>query len=324
MRALLLSALGSAALVSFAAGADQVLPLDAASSAVAFTKDGRSLLVVTADRKVQVWDFASGRFGRSFEPQKDELRPVVLKLAGHFATTSTTGAVKVRDAESGRVTTNFTLPAAGSRGAALVSSADGSLLAVSGSDPASSSANLVRVFDRTGGPRFQSSSGLGGLRSMAFSPDGHTLVGAGLDTDIRVWDVQTGKLKRLIEEMPLAMFDVVFSPDGKHLATAGADRIIYLWDTKSWKVARTIKGQPETVQRIRFSPDGTKLVSGGMNELNFASPVKVILWDVASGHPLQTWDADRMVQGLDFSPDGRRVAVADGSKHVKLWAVPNK
>jgi WD40 repeat protein len=323
MRALLLSALGAAAIVSFVSGADRVIPLDAASTAVAFTKDGRSLLVFTADRKVQVWDFAGSSFSRSFEPDNDVRRSGPLAAAGLFATASTTAGVKIRDATSGRVTASFTVPFAGSRVGSLASSADGALLAISGGDPAASSATLIRVVDQAGQTRFQSAAGLGTVNAIAFSPDGGVLVAAGYDTDIRVWDVRTGQLKHLVEEMPLAMFDMVFSPDGKHLATAGADQIIYLWDTKSWKIARKIEGQPETVQRIRFSPDGTKLVSGGMSALSFAAPVKVILWDVASGRKLETWDAEHMVQGLAFSPDGRQVAVADGSNHVKLWAVPN-
>jgi WD40 repeat protein len=323
MRVLFLSALGAAASVSFVSGADRVIPLDAASMAVAFTKEGHSLLVFTADRKVRVWDFASRRFSRSFEPEKDDRRSGPLAAAGYFATGSTSGAVKVRDAASGRVTASFTVPFAGSRIGSLASSADGTLLAVSGGDPAASSATLIRVVDQAGQLRFQSPAGLGTVNAMVFSPDGGLLVAAGYDTDIRVWDARTGKLKHLVEEMPLAMFDMVFSPDGKYLATAGADQIIYLWDTKSWKVARKIEGQPETVWRIRFSPDGTKLVSGGMGPLSFAAPVKVILWDVASGRPLKTWDAEHMVQGLAFSNDGRQVAVADGSNNVKLWAVEN-
>jgi WD40 repeat protein len=197
------------------------------------------------------------------------------------------------------------------------------LLAVSGGDPAAASATLLRVVDRAGQPRFESPAGLGAVAALVFSPDGGTLVATGFDTEIRVWEVRTGKLKHRMEEMPLAMFDAVFSPDGNRLATAGADQAIYLWDTKSWKVARKIEGQPETVWRIRFSPDGTKLVSGGMSALSFAAPVKVILWDVASGRQLQAWNAEHRVVGLAFSPDGRQVAVADGSNAVKLWAVPN-
>jgi WD40 repeat protein len=138
-----------------------------------------------------------------------------------------------------------------------------------------------------------------------------------------VWDARTGELQRIISEMKLAMFTMAYSPDGKYLATAGADRTIYLWDTQSWKTVRQITGQPETIRAIRFSPDGTLLVTGGMNELNFASPVKVVLWDFASGRQLHSWTAEHMVQGLAFSPDGKRVAVADGTKSVKLLAVRN-
>lgn len=322
MRALLLSALASAAFVSFVSGADQVLPLDAPSSAVTFSADSRTLIVVTADKKVRQWDIANGRFGRSLESDSDR-RPVVLAAAGHIGTTSSTGFVKIREATSGRVTADFSLPLARSRGGNLVSSNDGALLAISGDDPASSSANLIQVVDRMGRLQFQSSAGLGSIGAMAFSPDGGTLVAASFDTDIRVWDVRSGKLMHLIGQISVATFDAVFSPDGKYLATAGADRIIYLWDTNSWKVARRIEGQPETIRELRFSPDGTKLVSGGMNEMRSASPVKVILWDVASGSRIQTWDAEHSVRGLAFSPDGRQVAGADGSKSVKLWTVPN-
>ena len=321
MRVLLLAALGSAAFVSLLAGADKTIPLDAAAVGVAFTPEGKSLIVTTADRKTRVWDFASARFSRSFEPEKDDRTSVVLAAAGHFATPSATGIVKVRDAASGRTTANVAVAFAGSRIGTLASSADGALLAISGGDPASSSATLLRVVDRAGQPRFESPAGVGTVGAMAFSPDGGILAAAGYDTEIRVWDVRTGKLKHRMEEMPLAMFDMAFSPDGKLLATAGADQIIYLWDTNSWKIARKLAGQPETVLRIRFSPDGTQLVSGGMSALDFASPVKVILWDVASTRQLQTWTAEHRVQGLAFSPDGRQVAVADGSNAVKLWAV---
>ena len=51
---------------------------------------------------------------------------------------------------------------------------------------------------------------------------------------------------------------------------------------------------------------------------------KPVLWDFASGRQLHTWTAEHMVQGLSFSPGGKQVAVADGTKSLKLLAVPNK
>jgi WD40 repeat protein len=130
---------------------------------------------------------------------------------------------------------------------------------------------------------------------MAFSPDGETLVAAAFDTDIRIWDVSTGALKRVIEEMKLAAFDLAYSPDGKYLATVGADRTIYLWDAKSWKLARKIPGHPKAIEPIRFSPDGRMLVTGGKNERNSNAPVKVILWNIASGRQIHTWTAEHLV-----------------------------
>lgn len=319
----LCAALVFAAIGQFASG-DQVLPMDSASSGLVFSKDGNSLAVVGEDKKVRIWDLAGGKIARTFEPQAGEVLSVLLASNGQFAMASTNGEARIRHIESGLVTATFSLPVAGVSGGWIVSTVDGSMLAGSGGDPASSSGNLVRVMDRSGKILFQSSAGIGDLYSMVFSPSGDTLVAAGLDTDIRLWDARTGELKRVIEDMKLAMFDLTYSPDGKYLATAGADRTIYLWDTESWKVARKITGQPETINAIRFSPDGTMLVTGGMNELNFASPVKVILWDFVSGRKLHTWTADHMVQGVSFSPDGKWVAVADGSKDVKMWAVPSR
>jgi WD40 repeat protein len=88
-------------------------------------------------------------------------------------------------------------------------------------------------------------------------------------------------------------------------------------------MSRRIMGQPETIGVLRFSPDGTMLVTGGLNERNFKAPTQVILWEVASGRKVRSWTAEHAVMSLSFSPDGRQVAVADGTKSVRLFAVPS-
>lgn len=323
LRLLQFAALGFAVMTA-AASEDRVITTESPSSGVAFSKEGNSLAVFGEDNKIGVWDLASGKLVRNLELPKDETPPFLLASGRHVATITTNGVIKTRELASGLEVAAFEVPPPSVFGEGMALVTDGVLFAASGKDPGSPSSALIRVVDRAGKVRFQAPAGVGGHNAMAFSPNEDTVVAAGLDTDIRVWNARTGELQRVISELKLAMFDLAYSPDGKYLATAGADRTIYLWDTKSWNMARKIMGQPETIRAIRFSPDGTMLVTGGMNELNFASPVKVVLWDFASGRQLHTWTAEHMVQGLSFSPDGKQLAVADGTKSVNLLAVPNQ
>ena len=69
------------------------------------------------------------------------------------------------------------------------------------------------------------------MSSLAFSPDGKTLVSGSYDGAARLWDVTT---QQQIGD-PLNGHDgvirsVAFSPDGKTLVSGGADGTARLWD----------------------------------------------------------------------------------------------
>jgi WD40 repeat protein len=69
---------------------------------------------------------------------------------------------------------------------------------------------------------------------LAFSPDGHTLLGIGRDGNAQVWDPRNGTLRetiRVCEAGRYAIRDVVFAPDSLHFAAAlgnGTARIFRL------------------------------------------------------------------------------------------------
>lgn len=319
MLPIVLSAALALAAFGQSASGDRVLKSESEANTLSFSKDGKSLAVYSRDNKIRVWNLQSGKVTRTIDRQQGEGAPVFLAAPGEFASTAD-GKAKIRDFESGSEVAGVDIP--GPRVSRIASTGNGAALASASKDPNSTSANLVRVMDRSGKQRFQVPAGIGGLSTMTFSPDGETLVAAAYDTDVRVWSARNGELKRLIDEMSVSMFDLAYSPDGKYLAAAGVDRTIYLWDAKTWKVVRKITGQPETISAIDFSPDGKTIVTGGMNEMAFTAPVKVILWDVATGKQLHSWTAEHRVNTAAFSPDGKWVAVADGSKNVKVWAVP--
>ena len=298
----------------------KVFKAESEVTSLAFSKDGKSLATFGRDGDIRLIDIQSGLVTKTHKRGEGEGNPEFLAARGQFAAIGKDGTAKIRDLESGA--TIYSLAIEGPRVSRIASTEDGKTIAGGSRDSESASGNLVRVWDVADGkPHFKVPAGIGGLSAMTFSPDGQTLVASAYDTDMRVWNARNGELMKVVEDMTVSMFDLAYSPDGKHLAAAGVDRTIYLWDAKAWRLVRKFTGQPEMISAMEFSPDGKLLVTGGMNEMAFTAPVKVIVWDVATGQAVRTVEAEHRVNAATFSPDGKWFAAADGSKNVKLWAV---
>ncbi|HYO80061.1 MAG TPA: hypothetical protein VES20_01565, partial [Bryobacteraceae bacterium] len=133
------------------------------------------------------------------------------------------------------------------------------------------------------------------------------------------WNARNGELHKLIDNIPVLTFAAVFSPDGGLLATAGVDRNIYLWNARSWKLERTITGQPELISALDFSADGKRIATGGFNDIAESHPVKVMVWDAATGRRVHELQAPRAVSTVAFSPDGTQLAAASRGKLIHIW-----
>ena len=146
--------------------------------------------------------------------------------------------------------------------------------------------------------------------SIEFSPDGKILASEDSDNNIRLWDVHTGQLLKILKIDSGSSF--VFSPDGKTIATAGYQEI-FLWDVQTGKLRETLIGHTDFVYSVAFSPDGQILASSGFQE--------ILLWDPHTGKRLNTLAGHRgSVESIAFSPDGR--TLAGGSyQEILLWDV---
>ena len=291
---------------------DRKIASDANVSTLVFSADGALLRGLCQDGKLRSWDVGAGTIRQTIAFDEGDTAPV-LSPAG-LTTMGKDGSLKSWDLASGKVAKR--LPSAGRHSRRVAGSADGSVFLSTGGTEIK-----VRALEANGKERFVVPSGLGGLGAMAISPDGSSIVAASYDADMRAWNSRNGELLRLIDELPVAMFDLKFSPDGKWLAAAGADRIVYIYDAKSWKISRQLTGQPEMISALAFSADGSKLASGGFSELTQKRPVKVLIWDVKSGRTMRTFDASQRVASVVFSPDGQLAAVSTGTKVIDLWQV---
>ncbi len=156
------------------------------------------------------------------------------------------------------------------------------------------------------------------ITGLSLQGDGARLASGGWDGVVRVRDSQTGQVLLTFGEHHQPVSTVVFSPDGRLLASAAgrleaegtADVEVLLWRADTGRVVRRLRGHSGRIAALAFHPDGDRLASAGRDRT-------VRLWDVSSGQELlRLRGHDDPVIALAFSPDGR---LAGGGADGTVW-----
>jgi RNA polymerase sigma factor (sigma-70 family) len=163
----------------------------------------------------------------------------------------------------------------------------------------------------------------GRVNAVTFTADSGTVVAAGEDQTIRLWDRATGKEVRSLSGHQGAVTGLALSPDGKTLASASRDQTILLWDMPGGKEVGRCLGHKGEVWSIVFAPDGKTMFSGGEDRT-------VRLWDVRAEKEIRQFQgAKGGISSLALSPDGKIVAAASSETGkgagldlaIHLWEV---
>jgi WD40 repeat protein len=153
----------------------------------------------------------------------------------------------------------------------------------------------------------------GGVTSLAFSPDGKTLVTGGENAGVRIWDTTTHQELAQLTGHTAGVFAIEFSPNGKIIATGASDQNVKLWDAATHQELATLKGHRAGVYAIAFAPDGKTIATGGDDKT-------VRLWDTATHQELAMLEGhEGGIYAIAFSPDGRTLAFGGDGNTVELW-----
>lgn len=160
----------------------------------------------------------------------------------------------------------------------------------------------------------------GGVRSVAYSPDGDYLATGDANGHSYIWSVPT---QRLVHDIPdqsnqsasLGINAVAFSGNGQYFSTGDANGKIYLWSRTFALIATLPDPQSAGIQAIAFSPDSGYLAAGDLNG-------NIYIWSMADRKLARTLsDPDSHgVYAVAYSESGSYLAAGDGNGHVYLFA----
>jgi WD40 repeat protein len=106
----------------------------------------------------------------------------------------------------------------------------------------------------------------GGLRCVAFSPDGHLVAAAGMARVVKVWDARSWKPFLDKPDLAGCIHSVAFHPkENRILAWGSIDGTVKVWDTASKEMIRILHGHTRGVENLAFSPDGNWIASASID-----------------------------------------------------------
>ncbi|WAO94531.1 NACHT domain-containing protein [Fusarium falciforme] len=166
-----------------------------------------------------------------------------------------------------------------------------------------SKGGVVQIWDTMTGKQLDSIEADGEYQ-MRFSLDGECSLSTNHTSSIVFWGSLTGGSQHRSEQRIL---DIALSPDGKVAACTLRDGRVLVLDRREGQVRQRFYGQDGGWMRRT----NTAL---SRDRLAIAGNMKMQLWDLNSeGEPLD-FQVDPSISGVCFSPDGRLIAYAHGSR----------
>jgi WD40 repeat protein/DNA-binding SARP family transcriptional activator len=165
-----------------------------------------------------------------------------------------------------------------------------------------------------------------GLTGLAFSADGRSVVSAGDDQRVVVWNVSSVTVEdAFVDPAGLEVLAPMLSPDGATVFTIDVDGNVVAWDLNGdRRIGRPFTAGSDATYAngswFVISPDGRTLAISQVSPHGQSGWVRLVDTSTLEGIGVIP-DAG---EGLAFSPDSQILAVSSSDGHVQLWDVSTR
>ena len=333
------------------------LPHDDMRDAV-FSPDGKHIATVGGTYFAQLWGFPDGNLVAHL-PHQDFVQEVAFSPdSKRVVTSGWDGAARVWDVDTGKMLADLHHDG---RVTMAQFSPDGRLLVTGGWEDGSARIwdtatwQQVRRLMHTGLTESlrQISKPEGGVRFLAFAPNGTMLATSGQDGTVRLWNFQTGEEILRLAHNGFAD-SVCFSPDSRYLVS-DSEKEVVVWSLPSGARVTTLdKGTDRFMVLLSLSPDGNLVLLGSQKQkgvqvrsmpdlkivarlmqehsvfagrfnhdgsrlLTASQDTTARLWDTRTWQEVTRLNTNGIVYGARFSPDERFLVTASGEGMARVW-----
>lgn len=284
------------------------------TSSIAFSNNGRYLLVGSWDQSAYLWDLRTGMVAHHLKGHKHHIRDVAFSENNKMAATAARdGQAIIWDVKTGQIIKQIQSSDKGIKSVAF--SPDNKRILL-GDDAGQLWLESVNKNTMPAEPVWQAQDDKR-IETVAFTPDGLWVISSSHSL-VSVRNSLNGQLKRTYPQHQLPIYDTDISPDGQLIASAGQDKKIFIQDSKSGKTIAQLDNSIGVIYSIAFSPDSEYLAVAGISDA-------IQIWNIATKKLISSFisDANTTID-LEYSPDGKYLLAAGTDQTTQIWKIDER